>query len=426
MSDGVQDNTSQFTVSIGTENGWIVLKGDEVIQLYFVEDIFSYCMTGKLVFTDTSGIFEFGPITGNEVIQIHYSSGDSEVSGDSGKEWAFKVYKVARIDQLKEADPEKEESIEIFFADFMFFNLHFTQHSRAWKDKYIHDIVQDIGNDMLLADKHPEGWNNLEETDTELDLFYMPYWYPSTALSWLCKRAKGMVEEEAGYLFYNSINGVNFVSLGKLMNGNLMDISGMGDAKYVFEDANPQYLNKILNWSISGIDMTALKNIAGATKLGFNSHTKSFIKKEFTYADMIDKHNVLGTKSLFPDISNEKSTYDIIGTSENEIDNLYQNAWNKRYDIQYCLSMIVRGHEDRYPGGLIEVDWRSIDDEEQKYNQHLDGVYLIKSITHVFSGYNNVPYKQRIVCMKNGYYDSDIDLLSANKVPGLVTRTRRG
>lgn len=426
MSERTQDNTSQFSVSIGMKDGWTVLSGDEIVQLYFVEDIFSYCMTGKMVFTDTRGMFEFGPITGNEVIRIHYSKGDDETPGDSGQEWEFKIYKVARVDQLKEADPEKEEVIEIFFADYMFFHLHFTQHSKAWKKKYIHNIVEDIGNDMLYADKHPEGWNNLEETDKEIDLFYMPYWYPSTALSWLCKRAKSRNTEESGYLFYNSIKGVNFISLGKLMEGNLMSIEGMGTDDYVFDDANPQYFNKILNWSISGIDMTALKNIAGATKLGFDSQTKSFIKNQYTYADMVEKHNILGNYTLFPDISNENASFEIIGNSKNEIDNLYQNAWNKRYDAQHCLSMIVRGHEGRYPGGLIKVDWKSIDEEEQKYNQHLDGIYLIKSITHVFSGYNNVPYKQRMVCIKNGYYESDIDLFSASKIPRLINSVSRG
>ncbi|MFW6377492.1 MAG: hypothetical protein ACOCZ5_02485 [bacterium] len=64
----------------------MVLSGDEVIQLYFVEDIFSYCMTGKMIFTDTRGLFEFGPITGNETIKIHYSRGDEEIPGDPGKE----------------------------------------------------------------------------------------------------------------------------------------------------------------------------------------------------------------------------------------------------------------------------------------------------------------------------------------------------
>ncbi|MFW6377493.1 MAG: hypothetical protein ACOCZ5_02490 [bacterium] len=157
-------------------------------------------------------------------------------------------------------------------------------------------------------------------------------------------------------MFYNSIKGVNFVSLGKLLNGPLMSIDGMSTNGYVFEDANPQYFNKILNWSISGIDMTSLRHIAGATKLGFNSNEKKFIKKEYTYKDMSENHYILGNNTLFADVSNKNSSYGVIGTSENEIDNLYQNAWNKRYDAQHCLSIIVRGHEGRYPGGLIKVD----------------------------------------------------------------------
>ena len=406
-----QDRTSTFNVSIGTEiHGSMVLSGDEVIQLYFVEDIFSFCMNGKLTMTDTRGMFEFGPITGNETIKIVYSSGEGE---SENKEWEFKIYKVSRIEQLNTGSPDTEEAIEIFFTDYMFFSLNFFRYSKAWKDKHIHEIVRDIGNNWLYAESHPQGWNEFEETNERLDYFYMPLWYPSTALSWLMKRGTGVEQNEAGYLFYNAVNGVNFVTLGKLLNNPFMQTPGLGEnaEEYVFQDANPQYFNKIMNWSISGLDMIGLKFLSGSTKYGIDSMNKKFIKNEYKYSDMLEKHTLLGRSSLFPDIDNEISSFDIVGTKSDEIDAIYGNSWNKRYDLQHCFSMVVRGHEARYPGGMIKVKWDSIDKEEQGFNKHLDGNYLVKSITHIFTGHSDMSYKQKMVCIKNAYYESDVSAL---------------
>jgi len=61
------------------------------------------------------------------------------------------------------------------------------------------------------------------------------------------------------------------------------------------------------------------------------------------------------------------------------------------------------------------VEWPS-GDEEEHYNKHLHGLYLIKSITHVFNGHKKPAYQQKMVCIKNGYGNSNVaDLVKSTK-----------
>jgi hypothetical protein len=64
---------------------------------------------------------------------------------------------------------------------------------------------------------------------------------------------------------------------------------------------------------------------------------------------------------------------------------------------------------------MIEIFWPSADIDDH-YNKHMHGKYLIKSITHVFSGYKTPAYQQKLICIKNGYGESDVEeLIKADK-----------
>ncbi|MFW6002451.1 MAG: hypothetical protein ACOCQD_03845 [archaeon] len=140
-----EEHKGEFTVALATDLGTITLDAGEIKQFYYIEDIFSYCMVGKIVFLDSRGIFEFGPLTGNERVILVYGE-------DEDIELNFKIYKVNRVDQMSNTVPE-EEVIELFFAEDMFFIMNFYQYSRAWKDTKISDIVNHITTHHLGIEK---------------------------------------------------------------------------------------------------------------------------------------------------------------------------------------------------------------------------------------------------------------------------------
>ena len=391
-----RESDGKFTVVLWMDIGDITLDASEIKSFYFIEDVFSYTMVGKMIFTDNRGIFENGPLTGNEKIRLVY--GD-----ESNKELEFKIYKVNKVDQLSASSTDMEV-IELLFAEEMFFAMNFFQFSKSWKDNRISNIIRNIGSKFLSIDN----WFQFEETSNSLEYFYIPYWNLNTTIGWLSKRGIGRDTNQPGYCFYNNSQGGNFVTLEKLLSQKrYMGIDSNDDGLYVFNDPNTLLYNKILSWSISGIDLSSLPQLSGGVKRGYNSMEKKFIQKEFIYSDVLKRHTALGKRSLFPDISDKRVSYHNFGEKDEDIiDAIYVNNWNKKYVHQQCVAITVKGHEERYCGGMIEIKWPSGDIDEH-YSKHFHGKYLVKSITHSFSGYHTPSYKQKMVCIKNAYSDSD-------------------
>ncbi len=99
---------------------------------------------------------------------------------------------------------------------------------------------------------------------------------------------------------------------------------------------------------------------------------------------------------------------------EDRLDDIAYNDWVKRYSMQNVANIIVEGHEKRFAGQIIEIEWPSIVDE-LKNNEVMKGNFLIKSVTHSFEPGQTYFYKQRLVLLKNAYNNvtTDIDLLDA-------------
>lgn len=397
-------DTGVFSIVIETSSGLVTINPSDIIHFYFIEDIFSMSMVGKLIMKDNRGLLEFGPLTGNEKIGLIYGE-----ENDIEKE--FKIYSVSKIDRLESVDPTGKNAIEIFFADPMFFIMNFLQFSKSWANTTISNIVKDIGENILGI----QVWDKFESSSEKLECFYTPYWNMGTAIKWLSKRASGASSGNTGYCFYNTPTGSNFYPLNSMLEQkNLLKISDEDDGLYVFEDSNNFLYNKILSWSMIGIDNSSLKSIAGGVRFGFDSNGKEFIRKDYYYKNVVKNHVVLGNKTLFTDISNNASSHNLTGESdENIINNIYNDYWIKKYSTQQCLGITVKGHEKRKCGELIEIFWPSKWVDEN-YNKNMHGKYLIKSITHMFNAYSNPVYTQKIVCIKNGYEESQVkDLLDS-------------
>ena len=393
-----QDHGSVYSIIIELDNQMVTLNNKDIKNFYFIEDIMSFCIVGKLVFDDMVGLFEFGPFTGNEKIHLIYGE-DSDIIRK------FDIYKVNNITQNMGSQITSANTIELLIVDTTFMNLTNKKFSKSWKDTKISSIVSDVATDMLDIEEFEE----FEDTNETLDYFYMPYWTPQETLLWLMRRGSSSQLGEAGYLFYNNTKGTNFVTLEKLLQQKkLMSSFGTGISKdngmYVFESANLYLRNKILSWNISSIDLTGASVLKGSNRLGYNFETKTFINNSYDYSTSISKYTMLGKKTLFTDISDSTTRYVLDGESDSDIiDNIYYSRFIKKYCLQQCVSIVTRGCEGRYAGGMIEINWLSTSGKE-KTNLLLKGKYLIKSITHSFT--NGTPqYKNKMVLIKNAYSD---------------------
>lgn len=408
-----QEFTEVFSVILSLESGSVVLNAKDIISCFFIEDIFSYCMVGKLIFHDMYGLIEHGPFTGNEQIVIAYGI-------DNDLQVPFDIWKIDKVQQTNPTNPTAENLIELYFVDPTYELYTLKRYSRSYSgDEIITNIIKKLLTNMIgLGTKNI----NIEESSNSLNNFVIPYWTPMETIRWLIKRAKSATANTSGYVCYNSTEE-GFRSNVKTING-LLDAENYIDPdEYIFEDTKNS-TNKILEWWTSGLDKSSTKFLRGGKWRGFNSSTKSFLESEYKYSDGVDDSVLLGRKSLFNDISDTDTVNILLGESDSELmENIIYDGWSKRYNIQQVVNIVVRGHEKRYAGQQIEIEWTSTD-KIQRYNKMMKGKYLIKSITHMFSGGSSMPYRQRLVLIKNAYSDADmISLYEAKKMNIYTERT---
>lgn len=391
-----------------TENRPLILNNADIVNLFFIEDIFKFCMVGTIVFNDRYNIMELGPFTGNEKLAIIYSIEEKT------RELIFDIWKVGKIQQLGPGIREESENlVTMHFVDPYYAGYNLRKYSRSWADTEYSTIMSDILNNMVFA-RSGGRRVNIEQSSNKTD-FVIPYWKPQTAMKWLMRRAVGRQSGTSGYLVFNNTDNLlshNIVTLNYL----LTDFNRTIDlVPYTFGSSEVSKENKILEWWISGLDRNSNAIVRGGVWKGYDFQTKKLLNHEHVYSEGADETMMLGRKTLYNQIDDIQSSNVMVGDSSDDlINNIAYNDWAKRYNMQFILNIIVEGHEKRFAGQQIEIQWpawaRNLGNQVQ-FNDLLKGKYLIKSVTHSFNPGSTYPYKQRLVLIKNAYTNINSKIL---------------
>ena len=417
----VQLTKQVFNVMLITENQPIVFDNADIVELYFIEDIFKFCITGKLTFNDRYNIMQYGPFTGNEKIAIIYSvAGEPKIR--KNRELIFDIWKVGNIQQAGPGIREESESlITMHFVDPFYTGFFLRKYSRSWRNEKYSQIMKDILNNMVLFKSGGRTFN-VEESSNNTD-FIIPYWSPHTAMRWLMRRARGIESGTSGYLCFNNTNQ-GFAHNLLTMNYLLSDIGRtLDDVPYAFSKSVVSAENKILEWWISGLDRNSNSVLRGGTWRGYDFSKKKLLDHEHVYSNGADNTIMLGRKTLYNQMDDNSSSNMIVGDGNDDIlDSISYNDWAKRYNMQFILNIIVEGNEKRFAGQQIRIEWpdnvRNIGDTIP-FNDLLKGKYLIKSVTHSFNPGGTFPYRQRLVLIKNAYTNIDSEILYKAKQANL-------
>jgi hypothetical protein len=416
-----------FSVMIITENEPLVLNNADIVDLYFIEDIFKFCMVGSLTFNDRYNLMEFGPFTGNEKIAVIYSI-EGRPNESKNREMIFDVWKVGKIQQVGPGMREEDENlITMNFVDPFYAGFNLRKYSRSWVDTRYSDIMKDILNNMAFF-KDAGRKFNIEQSSNKTD-FIIPYWNVQTAIRWLMRRAKGKESGTSGYLCFNNTKDTfshNLVTMNYLLG----DIDRTLDPSiYNFDSAKIFKENKVLEWWISGLDRNSNAVIRGGNWRGYDFSTKKLLNNEFVYSDGVGDTVMLGRKTLYSRIDDSLSSNMMIGESNyDDLSNISYNDWAKRYNMQFIVNLIVEGHEKRFAGQHIEIEWPSWKRDlgnNVAFNDLLKGKYLIKSVTHSFKPGGSYPYRQRLVLIKNSYTNISSKILYDAKVMNLYQEKRK-
>jgi len=451
-----KQDISELGIRIYSFNGNVwdktIIDSKNVKECYFIEDIFSYTLTGKLIFEDTTGILDTGGLVSGTSVWIFYGDGvvnNSDNPVNSSIE--FKIYRINKITPNR-ADKFKNTSnnniIELILVEPHFFNLIGQKYSKSWYDGdrgvSIPNIMENILTKMV-------GWDN-SQILLDLDIishkisgrdrmkFVMPYWTPLQALNWLNDRYAVSDTDGYGTLCYNTVsyengeevNHIKFDTLNKMLAQTVL-LNDPGNGVFTLESGSPFDYNRILSYKIHGMDMFNNKQLRGGQVLGYNFEEKKLINELFQYSEfrtsgdkiekykeyfnnksysLADKITTLGNWTLLQstneNIEDTETKIELTGESDpNVIRNLTINKWFKSYCMQNTLSIVVKGHESRHVGALINIKWPPTNSTTASYNQNLHGNYLIKSVTHHWSENNKPFYKQKLNLIKNAYnYDN--------------------
>jgi hypothetical protein len=399
---------SAFSVTIRGNTDTIIMDNDDIRELYFIEDIYSYLKTGCLVCSDTRGLAEFLPLVGNESITIDYGSKD-------GNDYRIKTFDfdIVKIDEIENTNNKHRHMLKFFFIESPHKRLHMERYSRSYKcDTYINFAID-------ILDRHagmsPGKFIQMENCLEILQYFYTGLKSPAQCVEWLLSRASSDTSGQPGFLLYSNTKDMsmpyNLVSLETLLRQKELIPPYTSPEYYTIHSPNQYDINKIINYKVGRPDQKSLERMMSYIGIGFDIKRKRYLRNVYTYMDALERFTCLGSYSLFDEGWNAilSPNQELTGEFDDEIimKNLYFGDWIKRYCLQHTVSVIIEGHADRYCGGMISILWPSSSDLGGLFDKNMDGLYLVKSITHSFSPLQKPVYIQKMTLIKNGYNDSD-------------------
>jgi len=164
------------------------------------EDIYSNTMSGSMVILDASGLMATLPIIGQEVLTVEY-----ELIGSPIIKLQFVVFKVERKNRVHNA-----EMLQLHLVSQEAYVSTSSVISRAYKGNNS-SIVADVFTRYLGSKRKLL----LEKTKGENHCI-CPKWNPFYFINWLAARSIPEQGSLPSYLFYENVEGFNFVSLESL------------------------------------------------------------------------------------------------------------------------------------------------------------------------------------------------------------------
>lgn len=427
-----------YTVAVGPYG----IKAEDVLSLYFVEDIFSLSVVGRLRFNDKLGIIERRESFNNlDNVTIKY--GSLTEAKDAPYEWANANELSFFIQSVTAAESSREDgtkAYDIVFADSSYFLLNDFNFSYSWANPSAEGneppyTITDIVSSLVVTMCGLPYSYDFEESQVKLPNYYSPYWTAKQNIQYLTPRNKSVPPTDtSGYVaFTNIVNKnfkFNFVTLEKLLS---QDPSGVKIDFYPYKKEG----DKVMDYQMLSYDNMGHWYLNGTTYYGYDfTLGKLPFKLVFTYDQALAKTTILGQYSLFGGYSTEHGAEQLttdmgmpvvwtLETDQSLIENMWYDDWIKRYVQQQMLEVVLLGDPDRQVGSLVEMVFPSKFPEEfsgeslmpagtplregykwdpilAELSKKWSGYALVKSITHYFMS-DTPGYIQKMTLIKNGY-----------------------
>lgn len=234
MSDGLY-NALDYTISscyITGSSGQSIEFRNIVIEFNYYEDIFSNCITGNLLVSDSKGYIGILQLQGFEYLTLVL---DKPGMGSP----ISKEFRVCNITHRTMTTQTNENYIINFCSEELLLNEQY-RVSKSYNNTLVSDIVIDIALNRL---KIPTNKIIVDKTIGMRDIV-LPNFKPIQAINWLTTFAKGDGSGDIGspYVFYEDRDGFKFKSILELFKQPVYK-SYEYDAKGLKSPKNPVVFN---------------------------------------------------------------------------------------------------------------------------------------------------------------------------------------
>jgi hypothetical protein len=181
----------------GTETDLIL----QMAEINVYENLHNSCITADMAIVDSLNQIMNLPITGHEWIRFSFKT-----PGQSLIKLHLRIYKTSS----RELEKLRRQVFVLHCIDDVEFTNAETRVSKAYKGKLISDIASNIQDEFLGS-----SFNKIETTK---NLFHIipAYWTPIKTLNFLASRANSSTYLGSNYVYFQTVDGFNFVSIEKL------------------------------------------------------------------------------------------------------------------------------------------------------------------------------------------------------------------
>ena len=370
-----------------------------VMDINLYESIFNNTLSGSISIMDTENYISTFPICGYETLTFDFSA---ETTGDRDFfSVSFRVYAIKNI--LEITGGGKTYSLEFISKEFL--SDRELIISRAFNSLTASQIVKTVWAETFLSEKP----FRIEDTSGLLDMI-SPSWRPMKLIDWLCSRSVSIDRNGANYVFYETLDGFNYISLETLVSDiddTLIDTFYYG-VKGIQNDGKPTPEEA---YTISDIQIDSSFDLIQNLSLGMYSSTmiehdivrrtvkthkfdyeKSFDKYEhledwsFLHADVDDLKEVYDSRKFFiPQHYQMFGEYAISSRDTSKRERTLQTRASQLQQINtYKLTLTLPGNIRTRAGNVVYLYYpsKTVDDIEDPL---MSGHYLVLSVKNNMS-----------------------------------------
>ena len=371
--------------------------------LTIYEDIFANGLSGNIILSDSMNLVKNFPIIGEETLYITIRTPGVDTMS---RRLRFKVYSVSTFVQ-GEGTATVAVRLE-FMSPFVMASSRFLLN-RSYANMLHSDIAKSIFNDVVESMKAMENPDILPKLSTHPTLgrtsLIIPNWHPIYAINWLTYRSVPYYNSAAAdYMFYENLDGFNFVPLDTLKKRNPHCTykyipGGMRDNKG--ERMMETELRVITKYAVINMGdklKESLHGMFGSLMLINEMPTKSYYSTAFSYRTGFKDTNKMNPNRLLPYDSKTQEmfssytkyhiknhfSFDSIDDASFVDSSLHRQSLMQQMD-SFTMTIDVFGDTTLRVGSMVNLEFIAPEYTKNKddfLDPFLSGNYMVTAIRH--------------------------------------------